>query len=339
VLDLWFERVVKSRLKGEAYLVPYIDDFVLCFQYRSDALRVQAALRKRLMKFSLYLEPTKTKLVEFGRFAQRDARKRGRKRPETFYFLGMVLYCTRNQKGNFKVGMRTEKSRLHRSLSHLRELMRRCRHLPVREQAININRVLRGHYAYYGIAGNFRALQRVHRATERYWRKMLRLRSTEAPTSLRQAVDADFAQAGFVRILPRSTKDAEPLAKRLKRLKAVWGAVVAPDPVPAAAPTGTSSISRNFEPCQGYLHSAPNGISAIEAWMKFNARGKSITICDIEGNWNFEHEDLPTLRHIGGTLSNDLGWKNHGTAVVGEMVSKPGRSGTVGISHGARMYV
>jgi group II intron reverse transcriptase/maturase len=177
VLDLWFERLVKPRLKGEAYLVRYIDDFVLCFQYRSDALRVQTVLRKRLMKFSLCLEPTKTKLVEFGRFAQRYASKRGRKRPETIYFLGMVLYCTRNRKGNFKVGMRTEKSRLQRSLAHLRDVMRRGRHLPVREQVVNINRVLRGHYAYYGIAGNFRALQRVHRAVERYWRKMLSSRS------------------------------------------------------------------------------------------------------------------------------------------------------------------
>jgi len=167
----------------------------------------------------------------------------------------------------------------------------------------------------------------------------IRLRSTAAPTSLKQSVDADFAQAGFVRIVPRSAKDVDPLTKRLKRSKAVWNAVVAPEPVPAAAPTGTSSFSRNFEPCQGYLHSAPNGIAAIEAWIKYNARGKGITICDIEGNWNFKHEDLPTLGHIGGTLINNLGWKNHGTAVVGEMVSKPGRSGTVGISHWARMYV
>ena len=66
VLDLWFERVVKPRLRGEAYLVRYIDDFVLCFQSRADALRVQDALRKRLGKFGLTLEPTKTKLVEFG---------------------------------------------------------------------------------------------------------------------------------------------------------------------------------------------------------------------------------------------------------------------------------
>jgi len=179
VLDLWFERVVKPRLEGEAYLVRYIDDFVLCFQYRSDALRVETALHKRLGKFSLSLEPTKTKLVEFGRFAQRDASKRGRKRPETIYFLGMVLYCTRNQKGNFKVGMRTEKSRFRRSLSHLFDLMRRCRHLPVREQAININQVLRGHYAYYGIAGNFKALHRVHRMVENYWRKVLNSRNHE----------------------------------------------------------------------------------------------------------------------------------------------------------------
>ena len=89
----------------------------------------------------------------------------------------MTLYCTQNRKGNFKIGLRTEKSRLQRSLAHLRDLMRRTRHLPVREQVLNLNRILRGHYAYYGIAGNFRSLQRVHRAVERYWRKMLSSRS------------------------------------------------------------------------------------------------------------------------------------------------------------------
>lgn len=179
VLDLWFERAVKPRLRGEAYLVRYIDDFVVCFQYREDAIRFQNVLRRRLEKFSLVLEPTKTKLVEFGRFAARHARKRGRKRPETIYFLGFTLYCTRNRKGNFKVGFRTEKSRLQRSMANLSDLMRRIRHLPVRVQATNLNRVLRGHYGYYGIAGNFRALQKVHRFVERYWRKMLNSRSRE----------------------------------------------------------------------------------------------------------------------------------------------------------------
>jgi hypothetical protein len=56
VLDLWFERVVKPRLRGEAHMIRYIDDFVMCFQYREDALRVQDALCKRLGKFGLTLD-------------------------------------------------------------------------------------------------------------------------------------------------------------------------------------------------------------------------------------------------------------------------------------------
>ena len=194
VLDLWFERVVKPRLQGEAYLVRYIDDFVMCFQYRVDALRVQQVLSKRLGKFSLTLEPTKTKLVEFGRFAQRHAGKHGRRRPETIYFLGFTLYCTRNLKGNFRIGMRTERSRLQRALMHLQDLMRRMRHLPVREQVDNLNLILRGHYAYFGIAGNFRALHRVYRTVERYWHKMLCSRSWKGAIkwSVFQRIRAQF---------------------------------------------------------------------------------------------------------------------------------------------------
>src|ERR1700751_4686468 len=177
VLDLWLERVVKPRLRGEACMVRYIDDFVLCFQYRADALRVQEALAKRLRRFNLTLEPAKTKLVEFGRYAQKHAGKRGRKRPETIYFLGLTLHCTQNLKGNYKVGMRTEKSRLRRSLTSLQELMRRIRHHAISDQVGEINAFLRGHYAYYGVAGNLRCLVKVHRAVERYWRRMLRSRS------------------------------------------------------------------------------------------------------------------------------------------------------------------
>ncbi len=177
VLDLWFEHVVKPRLRGEVYMVRYLDDFVVCFQYRADAVRFQDVLQKRLGRFSLTLEPTKTKLVEFGRFAEKHAPKRGRKRPETIYFVGFTLYCSRNRNGGFKVGLRTEKSRVNRTLADLRDLMRRMRHLPVGEQVLNLNSRLRGHFAYYGVAGNFRALQRIVRAVERYWRKMLSSRS------------------------------------------------------------------------------------------------------------------------------------------------------------------
>src|SRR6516225_2551074 len=108
VLDLWFERVVKPRLRGEAYLVRYIDDFVLCFQYRADALRVQEVLRKRLAKFSLTLAEAKTNIVEVPRHAQKWASQHGPRRPETIYFLGFTPHCPQHQKGNFRVGLRTE---------------------------------------------------------------------------------------------------------------------------------------------------------------------------------------------------------------------------------------
>src|SRR5262249_26511454 len=94
--------------------------------------------------------------------------------------------------------------------------------------------------------------------------------------------------------------------------------------------------SRKFEPAQGYLHSAQNGIGAMAVWPLVGGKGKGVTICDIEGNWNLAHEDLPSnVQLIGGTVINDIGWRNHGTAVLGEMVSKPGDAGTVGIAHQA----
>ncbi|MDB6106443.1 MAG: polymerase [Gammaproteobacteria bacterium] len=101
VLDLWFEKVVKPRLKGQAYLIRYIDDFVICFQYREDAERVQAVLGKRLDKFALALEPSKTKLIEFGRFAQRDARAQGR-RPETLCFSGVYALLHAQSQGQLQ---------------------------------------------------------------------------------------------------------------------------------------------------------------------------------------------------------------------------------------------
>ncbi len=179
VLDLWFEKVIKPQLKGEAYLVRYIDDFVVCFQLRSDAIRFQDALVKRLEKFSLELEPKKTRLVEFGRFALRMA-KEGGKRLKTIYFLGFTHFCTRNRKGNFMVGHKIEKSRFRRSVQRIGSLMREIRHYSLREQVEKINQVLRGHYAYYGVGGNFRWLFKIHRFAERYWHKMLSSRSRKS---------------------------------------------------------------------------------------------------------------------------------------------------------------
>ena len=157
--------------------------------------------------------------------------------------------------------------------------------------------------------------------------------------SMTRAVSADYAQSGFVQIVPRNPKDCPELARRMNRSKSVWKAVVAPRPIPAQA-TGASRASRNFEPAQGYLHSPPNGIGAMGVRPLRGGRGENVTICDIEGNWNLRHEDLPKrIKLIGGTVFNDIGWRNHGTAVLGEMVSTPGAKGTVGISYRSRAVV
>ncbi len=153
-------------------MVRYIDDFVVCFQFQEDALRFQDVLKKRLGKFFLSLEPSKTKLIEFGRFAAKKGKK-----PETLYFLGFTHYCATSRKGDFLVGRKTERTRLRRGLSNLKEAMRKKRHRKVEDQARRINQILRGHFAYYGMGGNFAALIKVHRFTIRYWHKMLSSRS------------------------------------------------------------------------------------------------------------------------------------------------------------------
>lgn len=76
-LDGWFARVVVRNCVGEASLVRYADDYVACFQFESEARRFRAAMEKQLGRYGLQLEPTKTQVMRFGRFAKRDALRRG----------------------------------------------------------------------------------------------------------------------------------------------------------------------------------------------------------------------------------------------------------------------
>ena len=177
VLDLWIEKVVKPRMKGEIFYVRYLDDFVLGFEYHSDAVAFERVLTKRLAKFQLELEPTKTRLIRFGRQAKSWHQHHKAGKPETFCFLGFTFYCDKTRKGRFKVGMKTEKNRLKRSCAKITEQLKRNRHLPIRLQAKQINQVLRGHYQYYGVSGNWDSIKRYYYHVIRNWRKWLSSRS------------------------------------------------------------------------------------------------------------------------------------------------------------------
>ncbi|MDH3283373.1 MAG: S8 family serine peptidase [Acidobacteriota bacterium] len=159
----------------------------------------------------------------------------------------------------------------------------------------------------------------------------LRARSVDAPSTMPRKVPPVFAQSGVLQVVPRRGRDCDELARRLNRHGSVWKAYKAPQPVPAA-------VSPNMEPCQGYLCSSPDGIGAMAAWEYWGGMGEGVAVCDIEGDWNFSHEDLPAVTHLGGDL---LGgdWKDHGTAVLGEIVAKRNGYGAVGIAPKARPKV
>ena len=178
VLDLWFEKAIKPRLKGESYLVRYIDDFIVCFQYESDARKFQEVLKKRLAKFSLKLEESKTALIEFGRFAEERSKKKGCK-CKTLYFLGFTHYCSKERNGKFMLGRKTEKTRFRRSVNRIKEEIKANMHISIKEQADKINQVLRGFYNYYGIAGNSKVIARIYWIVIKYWRIILSKRSSK----------------------------------------------------------------------------------------------------------------------------------------------------------------
>jgi RNA-directed DNA polymerase len=176
ILDEWFEEVVKPRLKGEAHEIRFADDAILCFQYREDAEKVMNVLPKRFAKYGLALHPEKTRLVEFGRNAERNAKRRGNK-PSTFDFLGFTHICALSRRGKFTVHVRTMRKRLRRSLTAIARWCQAHRHEEVGQQQKTLNAKLQGHYQYYGRPTNFLSLRQFYRGVRQAWRKWLNRRT------------------------------------------------------------------------------------------------------------------------------------------------------------------
>lgn len=173
VLDGWFEDVVRPRLRGRSFFVRYADDTVLVFENEEDARRVFEVLPKRFAKYGLNLHPEKTRLVAFER-----PRKGGDgPRPGTFDYLGFTHYWGRARRGSPAVLRKTARDRFTWSLRAVSHWCRKHRHSQIAEQQRVLGQKLRGHYAYYGITGNYSALSRFHRATQAVWRKWLDRRS------------------------------------------------------------------------------------------------------------------------------------------------------------------
>lgn len=170
-VDVWFEEQVKPRMRGRAFMVRYADDFVMAFEHKSDAARVLEVLPRRLDRFRLEMNSEKTRLVYFGHPDRDDDD------PGTFDFLGFTLYWGKSRKGRQVIRWKTSGKRINRTLKAVHRWCRRHRHLPVGEQQQALSRKLRGHYAYFGLTMNYRALQQVYHRVLRIWRTWLNRRS------------------------------------------------------------------------------------------------------------------------------------------------------------------
>lgn len=178
VMDDWFAREVQPRLRGRGRMFRYADDIVVVLEREDDARRILDVLPQRFGKYGLSLHPDKTRLFRFEPPSSNDGgRASGR---ASFDFLGFTHHWAKSRKGYWVVKQRTAKERFARAVRAINAFCRARRHDPVVVQRDALARKLRGHYNYYGITGNYAALERFHHQVKRTWRKWLCRRSNAA---------------------------------------------------------------------------------------------------------------------------------------------------------------
>ena len=197
VFDLWVEVWRKKVARGDMIAVRYADDLVVGFEHRAEAERFLREFRERLAKFGLEVHPEKTRLIEFGRFAQVNRKRRGAGKAETFAFLGFTHYCGRNSKGHFVVWRRTAAKRMRVKLQAIKQELRRKMHEPVGVVGEWLKRVVEGYYRYHAVPGNTAVLGRFRNRLCKLWRHVLRRRSQKRRPGWEQL------QPTFERWIPR----------------------------------------------------------------------------------------------------------------------------------------
>ena len=158
VLIWWFKERIQPQLKGYSGIVVYADDFVVCFQYKEDAEMFYELLKRRMGNFGLSLEEEKSRLIEFGRFAEENNAKKGTK-PETFTFLGFTHYCSLSKNGRFRVKRKTSRKKFSKKLKEIHRKIGEMRMMPTKDIVKKLNEILVGYFHYYGITDNTRSIK------------------------------------------------------------------------------------------------------------------------------------------------------------------------------------
>jgi RNA-directed DNA polymerase len=179
-LDLWAERWRQREAAGDMIIVRYADDFIVGFQHEADARRFLDELRTRLEKFALSLHPEKTRLIEFGRHAGENRKRRGLGKPETFNFLGFTFICGKSRRGTFLLKRRTRRDRMRAKLQAIKQELRRRMHQLIPVQGKWLMQVVRGYFNYHAVPTNRPALRAFRDAVTRKWWRTLRRRSQKS---------------------------------------------------------------------------------------------------------------------------------------------------------------
>ncbi len=175
--DLWAERWRRREARGEMFVVRYTDDQIVGFEREDDAHRFQQAMQARLALFALKLNVDKTRLIEFGRHAAARRSGRGLAKPATFDFLGFTHICGRSCNGKFLLKRITRADRRRAKLKEIGEGLWRRMHQPIPIQGAWLRQVVSGHFAYYAVPTNSRALSAFRHWVSDLWRRTLRRRS------------------------------------------------------------------------------------------------------------------------------------------------------------------
>jgi len=178
VFDLWVKQWRRKEVRGDMIVVRFADDAVLGFEHRMEAEAFLEPLRERMQKFGLELHTEKTRLIEFGRYAENRRQRRGEGKPETFDFLGFTHICGKTKEGNwFTVRRQTIKKRLRSKLQAIRQELRQRWHERIADTGKWLRTVVQGYFNYHAVPGNFAALQTFRREVVRAWLAALRRRS------------------------------------------------------------------------------------------------------------------------------------------------------------------
>jgi group II intron reverse transcriptase/maturase len=181
VLDEWVQAWRKGKAHGEIIIVRYADDFVMGFQYQREAERFLTEMKARFAEHGLEIHSEKTRLLEFGRFAESNRAERGEGKPETFDFLGFTHICSRTRKDNrFTIHRKTIAKRLRAKLKAVRIEIIRRRHEPVPVLGKWLKSVVQGHLNYFAVPGNKKAIDAFRTEINKAWHYALRRRSHKA---------------------------------------------------------------------------------------------------------------------------------------------------------------